>query len=406
MEIRKKQGPALPSGLSFLGVREVRNAEIVASLVRPAPEMRSRASGCLGVPEAQLTDEVLRRLVFLGSKGSVAPQKVADLSRQHRLGWNDAQRASIAGSLPSLGRAVCLNVLTAEDQMRLGFLEAEIFRAPIETWLPLYLQLRRHDVLQPLWLNHAPVLLGRVLAQPSFFGTLPPLQQKAVHDLAILFGIEDRLRQQGVDPDSFSYGQGNVLTVSTDRHRKPCRGMPVSESWVWSRLTAGDFQKIQADPATRVQTHRASVIVLCAGNGLSFLEHAAQFDQSRVLLLDANAANVARLARTLDWVLDRNEYTTWVADVRTSFNGIQVAEESADTAMMLGTSDHAMTEDDVAQILASAFVQLKPGGKLVVESDTLNRVTNVAGSIQLRGRRPFTVKELSPSLAVLTRTAP
>lgn len=223
------------------------------------------------------------------------------------------------------------------------------------------------------------------------FKALPEIRRFHAYNLAVLDGKKNLFTQNGISLDSFSFDPAGAMSFSTQINRKPSRGYEVGSGFTWSKMKASHYGQIAAIAQPAFPLKNARVLVLAGGSGAPLMEAAQNFEDSEIVLLDANAANIRAAAANIPKQNPgkNNTFAFRLADAREGFDGIGYPDGYFDLIIMAGKSDFGMSEDDMTRLTAEVTRALKPAdGFFLFESDMLIKYhlalqnLNRAGKIQ------------------------
>ncbi|MDD5672081.1 MAG: class I SAM-dependent methyltransferase, partial [Candidatus Omnitrophica bacterium] len=383
------------------------------------------------------------RMVIPVARDVHLPYEGCDLTFIIRRG-NDFETKKIIGSLfvPLLpGTAQARPSATNRSEIRtvIGGVD---YRAALENFLR-YKIFEQNELAQLL--DELELLLEK---KGKEFNLLPDPHKIKIYRLASLLGIWDRLKAFGIDEDQFSFTPGARISRATDINTKISRGyeVPLSEiraegsreavleallqenpeavkivkdtlavggrlrgvkliqQGTWTELTTADYHNILDSETFRVVPNHANVLSLMGGNGSPLMQIAPLFVDSRLVLLDANVANVQIAIEQFDQTHGANTYEIKLADVRSRFDGIAYPDDTFDLVFMVGDSEFGLSFDDLEQMMEEVLrVLKKQRGKFLIESSNLNRYVAVLKSLYEKQRLPVYVEvyKYSSDVAVI-----
>ena len=222
------------------------------------------------------------------------------------------------------------------------------------------------------------------------FRTLMPKRQMEVYNLASLLGLSSKVKASGVNEETFSFAPGSGISMGSDINTRFSRGYEVSIGSTWSRLKPADYRAISKIQALNFPTNKASVLNLCGGNGHPLMSIAPAFQNSRLVMVDANSKNVSDAMQQMDKIEDSNTYEVKLSDVRSGFGGIPCTDQEFDVMTMVGDSEFGMSFDDLYRLMRESIRVLKHnGGLFLIETTHIERYVSALQQIVQKNRSAF-----------------
>ena len=222
------------------------------------------------------------------------------------------------------------------------------------------------------------------------FRALAPKRQMEVYNLASLLGLISKLKSCGVNEETFSFAPGSGVSMGNDINTRFSRGYEVSIGSTWSRLKPDDYRAISKIQALNFPTNKASVLNLCGGNGHPLMSIAPAFQNSRLVMVDANSKNISDAMQQMDKIEDSNTYEVKLSDVRSGFGGIPCANQEFDVMTMVGDSEFGMSFDDLCRLMSESMRVLKHnGGLFLIETTHIERYVSALQQVVQENRSAF-----------------
>jgi ubiquinone/menaquinone biosynthesis C-methylase UbiE len=223
--------------------------------------------------------------------------------------------------------------------------------------------------------------------------------------LGTLTGLTDRMRQAGLILDQFSFDPLRHLTNALQINSLHSRGYPVLPGTNWFSLTHNDVLAVQESAPAGFPREGAKVLHLCGGNAAFFEQVRHLFQNSQLVLADANPENIRQAIIAFQRFNDGNRYEARLADVRSGFEGIPYPEGTFDVIFFVGDSEFRMSQDDLARILAEAFRVLKPNtGRLILETTKFDHIIPSLNLLRYAGENHASIHRFTKNLYVLGRS--